>query len=250
MTDFLKKIKQLDAEISDFRVHKQALKVEQIVLQTRQKEILKSAPKSIGFLPDEMEQILSQIDLKAKPNLKIINQLFNSLRQFLSINCGVWSLPNLTTARLIKDQLRIGSALEIMAGNAYWAKALSQAGIKTVATDSLEWSKTSKTGSRPIIPILDLNAAEAIKRFSDVDLVICSWAPNFDQSDLQVVKAWKEFNPTSHLLFIGEKNGVTNSPQFWQRMKFKNSYELKKINRSFTSFDFIDEQIFEIEHAI
>jgi hypothetical protein len=46
------------------------------------------------------------------------------------------------------------------------------------------------------------------------------------------------------LLFIGEKNGATNSATFWQKAKSRTN---TKVNRSFQSFDFIDEKVFEIK---
>ena len=137
-----------------------------------------------------------------------------------------------------------------MAGNAYWSKALTEVGLKTIATDSLEWSKTSKTGSQQATKVLNLSAPEAIRAFPDVQLVICAWAPNFDESDLSAIEAWQKYNSSSRLLFIGEKNGVTNSATFWHQIHFSHSPELQTVNHSFTSFDFIEEQIFEIKHEI
>ncbi|MDF7668307.1 SAM-dependent methyltransferase [Lactobacillus sp. ESL0703] len=250
MTNFLDKINQLNRQIKHPTVNQQVAEINQIINKLDQHQVLETAPAKLGLLPDEVEAVLQQVGDKQDANLKVLNQLLNSLRQFLSIRYGLWSLPNLTTARLIKEQLHVTTALEIMAGNAYWSKALAEVQIKTIATDSLEWSKTSATGSQPAFDVVDLDAAQAIKQFANVDLVICSWAPNFTESDLLAVAAWKKYNPKSHLLFVGEKNGATNSPAFWQTMKLHHSPQLRKINQSFQSYDFINEQIFEIEHEI
>lgn len=250
MSDFLTKINQLDAAINNQQVHKQTLEVREIISFVKHKNILPQAPESLGFLPNEVEQISRTLTFKQINQFKIINQLFNSLRQFLSVKYGIWSLPNLTTARLIKENLQIKHGLEIMAGNGYWSKALSQVGVSMTATDSFEWSKTSNTGRQTCQPIYNFDALMAIKKFTNVELIICSWAPNFTKSDLLVVKAWKKYNPNSHLLFIGEKRGVTNSPDFWYRMHFSQSSKLHQINQSFSSFDFINEQVFEIKHEI
>lgn len=250
MTDFLEKINQLDNEIDNQQVHQQTKEVNAIVQTLKRHEVLAKAPGPLGFYPDEVEDLANQVGAEKAKALKIINQLFNSLRQFLSIKFGLWSVPNLATAQLIMDQLNVQSSLEIMAGNAYWTKALKQVGVAAIASDSLEWAKSSKTGSQPVEPIVNKSASAAIAQFPTVDLIICSWAPNFDQSDINAVSAWKQYNPNSHLLFVGEKNGVTNSPKFWHQVKFCYSPALKQINQSFTSFDFIDEQIFEIKHEI
>ncbi|BDR60520.1 SAM-dependent methyltransferase [Lactobacillus xylocopicola] len=247
-TNFLAKINELDAELADHEVHAQAKVVQELVATIAQAQIPATAPQALGFAPAELEQIMARTAPAKKTQVKVINQLFNSLRQFLAIHYGVWSVPNLTTARLIKDQLHIKQALEIMAGNALWSKALNLAGIATVATDSLEWAKTSKTGSRPSVAVIDASAPAAIERFAAVQLIICSWAPNFDHSDLEAVHAWRKYNPNAHLLFVGERNGATNSAAFWHSMHFLHSEGLQRINRSFNSFDFINEQIFELKH--
>ncbi|RMC57590.1 SAM-dependent methyltransferase [Lactobacillus sp. ESL0260] len=252
MTDFLSKINQLDARLNIELVHQQVVEINNIVATIRQKQVLKRAPKKLGFLPDVAEEICSN-HFHSKDQLddfKTINQLLNNTRQFLAIKFGLWSIPNLETAQVIKDQLKINKGLEIMAGNGYWSKALSQVGVKMTATDNLDWSRTSNTGAQAFVPVSNYDAARAVKQFSDVDLIICSWAPNFGNSDEKVVNAWQKLNSATHLLFVGERNGVTNSASFWQKEPFLHSKELRLINQTFTSFDFIDEQIFEIAHEI
>ncbi|RMC61374.1 SAM-dependent methyltransferase [Lactobacillus sp. ESL0259] len=252
MTDFLSKINQLDARLIIESVHQQVEEINNIVATIRQKQVLKRAPKKLGFLPDVAEEICSN-HFHSKDQLddfKTINQLLNNTRQFLAIKFGLWSIPNLETAQVIKDQLKINKGLEIMAGNGYWSKALSQVGVKMTATDNLDWSRTSNTGAQAFVPVSNYDAARAVKQFSDVDLIICSWAPNFGNSDEKAVNAWQKLNSATHLLFVGERNGVTNSASFWQKEPFLHSKELRLINQTFTSFDFIDEQIFEIAHEI
>lgn len=252
MTDFLSKINQLDAKLNIESVHQQVVEINNIVATIKQKQVLKKAPKKLGFLPDIAEEICSN-HFHSKDQLddfKTINQLLNNTRQFLAIKFGLWSIPNLETAQTIKDQLKIYKGLEIMAGNGYWSKALSQVGVKMTATDNLDWSRTSNTGAQAFVSVGNYDAVTAVKQFNDVDLIICSWAPNFGNSDEKVVATWQKFNSAKHLLFVGERNGVTNSLAFWQKESFLHTKKLKLINQIFTSFDFIDEQIFEIAHEI
>ena len=250
MINFLSKINQLDQELNIDPIHHQVKEINDIIYAVSQKQVLRKAPQKLGFLPDKSEEIcagLSQTDIK---KFKSANQLINNLRQFLAINFGVWSLPNLQTANAIKESLNIKTGLEIMAGNAYWSKALSDVGVKMTVTDNLDWSKTSSTGSRQFMTVTNFEAAKAVEIFDNVDLIICSWAPNFGNSDTNVVSTWQKLNTTSHLLFIGEKSGATNSAAFWQKELIHHSRELKQINQTFPSFDFIDEHIFEITHEI
>ena len=65
-----------------------------------------------------------------------------------------------------------------------------------------------------------------------------------------MVKAWKKYNPKSHLLFIGEEMGATNSSEFWLTEHFTKSTAINKINKSFVSYDFINEKIYEIENEL
>lgn len=246
MTKYLEKLNHLDRQLNSPMVHQQVEEVNQIIVTVSAKKILAQAPQKLGLEPDEFENILDSVGEVKREQLTVINHLLNGLRQYLSLQYGIWSLPNLKTAHLIKEKLHAKTALEIMAGNAYWSKALNSVGVKTTATDNLEWAKTSNTGSQIFEKVEDLDAVRAIKKYPKTDVIICSWSPNFGQSDLAVVKTWKNCSD-AHLLFIGEKDGATNSPEFWQKMNFINDQNLKTINRSFVSYDFIDEKIYEIK---
>lgn len=246
MTEYLDKLNQLDQELKVAPVHQQVQEINQIVQIIEQKEVVSKAIKPLGILPDQFEDIISQIGETKREKLTIMNHLLNGLRQYLSLRFGIWSLPNLQTAELLKNELDLSTALEIMAGNAYWSKALQEVGIQTVATDSLEWAKTSKTGQNFFTHVEDLDAASAIKKYPKFDLILCSWAPNFGKNDLAVVNCWRQFS-SSKLIFIGEKEGATNSSEFWQQMHFVKNTKMHQINASFHSYDFINEQIFEIE---
>ena len=250
MINFLSKINQLDDQLNIKQVHRQVKEINDIFSIMSQRQVLKKAPEKLGFLPDIFEEICASLTQTEIRQFRTINHLINNLRQFLAISFGVWSLPNLQTAKAIKDRLNIKTGLEIMAGNAYWSKALSDVGVKMTVTDNLDWSKTSNTGSKSFMPVTNFDAAKAIEMFGNVDLIICSWAPNFGNSDTKVVSTWQKLNTPSHLLFIGEKNGATNSEAFWQKGLVHHSKELKQINQTFPSFDFIDEHIFEIAHEI
>lgn len=248
MTKFLTKLKKLEQEVNYPVIQAQ---VEEIVMIDRYVQVgkpLKQAPSRLGLLPDEFEDILAEVGPDKKKALTDLNNLLNNFRQYISLKYGIWSVANIQTAKLIKNELHVRTRLEIMAGNAYWSQALAQVGVEMHSTDSLEWAKTSTTGAKPFYPVEDLVADQAIKKYHNVDLILCSWSPNFGRSDLDTILAWQKYNPNSHLLFIGEKDGATNSPEFWHKNWFKNSTALDKVNSSFQSFDFINEQVFEIDN--
>ena len=242
MKQYQIKLNQLDKELNYLPLHKQVNIINNIIANLQKKEILPKSPNSLGFLPDSLDIMIDNIGNKDK--VQEANNLLNNFRSFLSREYGVWSLPNLETARLIKQEYHVKSSLEIMAGNAYWSKALSQVGINAIASDSFSWAKSSTTGEAPIFTTENLDALSAIKKHPEVDLIICSWAPNFGEDDLKILDLYRSLDHQPVLLFIGEKNGATNSASFWQKAKSRTN---TKVNRSFQSFDFIDEKVFEIK---
>lgn len=246
LMSYLNKLNSLDQQLEINEVHQQVAEINEINHIIQEHKILSKAPQPLGFAPDLLEELTQKTSKNERPALIVINNLLNNFRQYLSLTYGIWSLPNLETANLIKKELQVKTALEIMAGNGYWSKALEKVGIKTVTTDSLEWAKTSATGSKKFVNVEDLNAVDAIKKYHNLDLILCSWSPNFGKSDLEVVKTWKKYSQ-AHLIFIGEKNGATNSREFWDYNRFVKSHSLKRINQSFKSYDFIEEKIFEVE---
>ncbi|RVU71720.1 MULTISPECIES: SAM-dependent methyltransferase [Lactobacillus] len=247
MTKYLTKLNTLMQELQVPEISHQVKEINQIVTAVAEKKVIANQPARLGLLPDEAAELEKQLTPAKQKQLKVVDHLLNSVRQYLSLKYGIWSLPNMQTANLIQKELNVESALEIMAGNAYWSMALHETGIKAVATDSLEWAKTSATGRETFFPVEDLEAAAAIKKYAGADLILCSWSPNFGHSDLDVVDCWRKYSPQSYLLFIGERDGATNTPEFWQEMQFKHSPAIRKINQSFVSYDFIEEKIYEID---
>ena len=151
--------------------------INNIITHLEKGKILQKSPNSLGFLPDSLDIMIENTGSREKA--QEANNLLNNFRSFLSREYGIWSLPNLETAKLIKQEYNVKSSLEIMAGNAYWSKALSEVGIKAIASDSFAWAKSSTTGESPIFETENLDALSAIKKHPEVDLIICSWAPNF-----------------------------------------------------------------------
>lgn len=247
MTKYINKLQALSAQLHNQEIADQVKQICQIDQAVKDRRVLNRAPQKLGLEPDEYEEISWETPDDQLHNLQTMNNLLNNVRQYLSLQYGIWSLPNLTTARLIMEKLGVKTALEVMAGNAYWSKALSQAGMQVVATDSLEWAKTSATGSEPFYPVESLSAADAVKKYADRDLILCSWSPNFGRSDLELIAAKRELAPQSHLLFVGERAGATNSRDFWRGDFLTDSPAMKAINRSFVSYDFIEEKLFEVK---
>lgn len=238
MTDFLTKLIKIDSELNIPKLHQQVSEIRQVCSKLDKKELPESRIKKLGLVTEQ--------ENKTK-KVQVANNLLNSFRQYLSLHYGLWSLPNIQTAQIIKEKYNVTSAVEVMAGNAAWSKALSLAGIKVKASDNLVWSKTSKTGKNCFYPVENLDAKTAITKYQDCDLIICSWAPNFGHADIDLINTWKKLEHKPKLLFVGEEFGVTNSEDFWQTTPFSENSALVAVNASFSSFDFIEERFFEID---
>lgn len=242
MTDFMRKLTQLDQALQLPALHVQVLDVRRVMQAVDQKIVLNRAPRPLGGI--QPAQRLTPVQ---QAKLKVAQQLLNSLRQYLSIQYGIWSLPNLAAAQAIKQHFNPTNVLEVMAGNAYWSKAFDAIGLKTIATDSLEWAKTSKTGSQPFFPVQDLSALAAVKSYPMADLVFCSWSPNFGHADIDLIKAVRRDTDHAQLLFVGDRSGVTNTTMFWQQAELVDLSALWDINTQFISYDFIDEEILQVK---
>ncbi|EEU21420.1 SAM-dependent methyltransferase [Lactobacillus mulieris] len=238
MTDFLTKLIKIDNELNIPRLHQEVCEVKRVCSVLDKKEVPNCQIMNLGPITAQKS---------AAKKIQVANNLLNSFRQYLSLHYGLWSLPNVQTARIIKEKYNITSAVEVMAGNAAWSKALSMAGVKVYASDNLVWSKTSKTGGDLFYPVENLDASSAIIKYQNCDLIICSWAPNFGHADIDLIKVWKKLEHRPKLLFVGEEFGVTNSEEFWQTVSFIKKPELASVNASFSSFDFIEERFFEID---
>lgn len=246
MTDFRKQLINIDKKLNISLLHNQVQEVVNILEILDKKEVLARAPRPIGLMPDEYDEIFWKLDKNGQILLRRADNLLNNFRSYLSRAYGLWSLANLETAQLIKDQYQVKTSLEVMAGNSYWSAAFNKIGVKAISTDSMSWAKASKTGTQGFYQTNKLSAGDAIKKYPNVDLVLCCWAPNFGKGDLEVLQAFRKYNHQGHLLFIGEKDGATNTQEFWENAKIINSSAEKVINQTFPNFDFIDEKIYEI----
>jgi len=144
MRKYQNKLNKLDKELNYLPLHEQVIAINNIITNLENGKILQKSPNLLGFLPDSLDIMIENTGSKEKA--QEANNLLNNFRSFLSREYGIWSLPNLETAKLIKQEYNVKSSLEIMAGNAYWSKALSEVGVKAIASDSFTWAKSSKTG--------------------------------------------------------------------------------------------------------
>lgn len=245
MSTYLQELAAAVAAVPDPQVAEQVTVIRQVVQGLRRQELPPKQVPALGLLPDQKAELAEQFAPAAVARL---DNLLNNFRSYLSRAFGIWSLPNLRTAKVLKEKFGLQRVLELMAGNGYWSQALQLIGCQPIPTDSLEWAITSETGAKPAVAVKNCEASAALQHWGgQVDAILCSWAPNFNQADWTVLQTYRRLQLTAPLFFVGERDGATNSQRFWEGANFVSSSALAAVNRSFRSFDFINEKFFLVK---
>lgn len=176
-----------------------------------------------------------------------LDHLLRNFRDYLEDEYGMWSYTNTGFVHALSDYLKGAPVLEVMAGNGYLSKGLRDLRPEQTiyTTDSKDWVKENETGKHPVTTIEQLSAIDAVDKYGQkVDYVLMSWAPDKGDGDIKLLKHLRLHFPNLKLLVIGEKNGATNSKEFWQEAKLSQPADLKAVSDRLKSFDLIDEQIY------
>lgn len=244
---YIKRLEQLKSSLPIPVLVNKISTLQMIDQMLKKRQVPKKPIINIQLSPREIEQYQDLIEPRKYDELQIINHVLSNFRQFVSLEYGIWSIANLKTAQLLKEEYNLTTGLEIMSGNGMWSRAFTQVGIKMFTTDDLSWEKTSNTGAKQFVKIEDLAAIDALKKYGQqIDFIFWAWAPNFGEEDYKFLQEYRNLEEKPLLLMVGEYLGATNSRIFWQnatKQKIKNI----QINDSFSSFDFIDEKIWLIK---
>ncbi|WP_251545711.1 SAM-dependent methyltransferase [Limosilactobacillus caecicola] len=179
-----------------------------------------------------------------------LDRLLRNFRDYLEETYGMWSYTNSSFTNSLSKYLAGKPVLEVMAGNGYLSKGLRNSNPHQViyTTDSQAWTKENETGKHPVTPIERLDAFAAVQKYGhQVDFVIMSWAPDKGEQDWELLQLLRNDYPELQFLVIGEKDGATNSPAFWQNAHLSQPTELQEVNQYLKSFDLIDEQIYLVK---
>lgn len=177
------------------------------------------------------------------PQLLPVDDLLGDFRQTLITTFGIWHLPNQLWLNDLHHFISGRRVLEVMAGNGLISAGLRQLGDNVVATDSFDWENQDIQVPAPWTPVLKLTGLQAIKTIP-FDVLIMSWAPDTDTSDVGILTALRHQNFTGDFIIIGEKNHATNSAQFWQMADLSTPLSLNKHHQP---FDFIHDQVFLVK---
>ena len=128
--------------------------------------------------------------------------------------------------------------LEIMAGCGSLTYTLKKNGIDIIATDDFSWkSHTWETWAN----VEKIDCIEAIKKYNDREIVLCSWA----YTDDTLYKALLELRKTDRLLiYVGEnQNGCTASDEFFKNYITVEDKDFEKAVSQYKSYNCIHDCI-------
>lgn len=132
---------------------------------------------------------------------------------------GMWPIVDMAWTKQLADWIGQRSALEIMAGGGWIAKALNQHGADIVATDDYSWAG-KHSQMIPVYPVGRLHALEAVVTIP-ADILLISWPPYGDETISAACRLWDSAKP---IIYIGENDGGCNAPEsFWECFQVDNS---------------------------
>ncbi|WP_412989748.1 SAM-dependent methyltransferase [Pediococcus siamensis] len=221
-------------------------------------------PQSLPMLeiPDNFQDVLFQTLLKKYPlgdprgdqlwdtystALPRLDKLLRSYRDYLEDHYGMWAYISAPFVKDLAAFLNGAPALEVMAGNGLISAGLKELDQPVFATDSQDWTQENETGKHALTLIEPLDALQAWQKYQhQVKYVIISWSPDKLPIDWQLLQAMRATNPAVRLICIGEKFGSSGSHQFWQHAKYIENEAVKTLNRHFSHFDLIHDQVYLI----
>lgn len=140
-----------------------------------------------------------------------------SAREEISATYGMWAIITKSFAKTLAEFIGDKRCLEIMSGAGWLAKALSEQGIKIIATDNNSW----KHSQHSVFEVLNYEASEAVETYKDsYDILICSWPP---YSESRFTDACKKWGKDKLIIYIGESHEGCNANE-----EFFNSFHQVK----------------------
>lgn len=167
------------------------------IFDTKIKELLELANK---------QELIDDI----KDNIRALEE------RDIFIKAAGFALITKNFVKALSEWIGDRSVLEIMAGSGYISKSLKDEGVNVVAVTDIkesswgfkkEWTEVEK-----------LSANEAIMKYNNVDIIICSWA-YMDNNMYEALLTMREYNPNAILLYIGEDHGgCTANDNFFENL--------------------------------
>lgn len=181
-------------------------------------------------------------------DLPKLDQALRGFRDYLEEQYGMWAYISSAFTNQLAKFLAGKPTLEVMAGNGYISKGLNDHDAKIITTDSLDWQTENETGKHQLVPIEKLSAIDAYHKYKDqIDYIIMSWSPDGVPIDNELLEEIRHDGNQVQLIVIGEKNGATNSKEFWENAEFVKNAEIDALNQYYPHFDLIQDQVYLVK---
>lgn len=134
-------------------------------------------------------------------------------RDYFTQNYG-WSVPSEDSIEKVKDFVGGDNIIEIGSGYGMWAKVMQDAGISITATDSFSnRGEYVPVRNKSFTDVEDLEAMEAIQKYSGYNVLMLSWPPYDDPMATNTLKSFSG----NKLIFVGEDcGGCTADDEFFK----------------------------------
>mgnify|MGYP003365069577 CR=1 FL=1 len=208
-------------------------------------EIELSEKEITSFMEENVD--LNEIDFQAmSAHLEEFDHDLGDFRSYLQTRFGYWATITQDFVAELKAAFPDQSFLELMAGNGYLSKGLRDLDVETYCTDDLSWSQYNQTGNLKMTEVESLDALSALDKYgSQVDNVILAWSPDREDIDYKVLQKIRQMDV--NFLLIGEKNGATDSKEFWDDAQLIDDPRIDKVNQSYSRYDIVHDQLYLVK---
>ena len=111
-----------------------------------------------------------------------------------------------------------------MAGAGWLSKALQDNKINIIPTDNSSWDRIIK---KQVVPVKKLSGLDAVKKYSDCDILIVSWP---DYKGEEICEICQEWGSTKPIIYIGEgMGGCTACDEFFEHFKLDPDFDWETI---------------------
>lgn len=126
---------------------------------------------------------------------------------------GYFALITKPFIKALANFIGDSKVLEVFAGSGLLTSQLKDAGVDIRATDNFSWNIETDN-------VENIDAVEAVKKYSDVDYILMSWQPYDKSHDYEMVQALKKYNPEARIINITEGyGGCIGSTAFYEAVE-------------------------------
>ncbi|KRM77608.1 hypothetical protein [Secundilactobacillus collinoides] len=177
-----------------------------------------------------------------------LDQQLRGFRDYLEDEYGMWAYISAPFAKALAEFINGRPTLEVMAGNGYVSKGLHDNKQTVIATDSKDWTAENETGRHPVTEIEQLSANDAFDKYHDqVDVIVMVWSPDGLPIDWELLQKIRQSDKSFDFVVVGEKNGATDSQEFWDNAELLESPAITELNAHFRDFDLIHDRVYLVK---